>query len=127
MLRILLARAKDVLGLLLEGCPACVCLGAGDHRCLNGVVFADCWSWAWNLEGALRGCGFLKGIAYLLIVSLLPKIVRGSEHCCDLMEIDQSIPLLCKGRNAHQTRKHVSGSQWWVSGGGHSCCPQLLS
>lgn len=89
--------------------------------------FADCWSWAWNLEGALRGCGFLKGIAYLLIVSLLPKIVRGSEHCCDLMEIDQSIPLLCKGRNAHQTRKHVSGSQWWVSGGGHSCCPQLLS
>ena len=24
--------------------------GAGDHRCLNGVVFADCWSWAWNLE-----------------------------------------------------------------------------
>ena len=66
MLRILLARAKDVLGLLLEGCPR----GAGDHRCLNGVVFADCWSWAWNLEGALRGCRFLKGIAYLLIVSL---------------------------------------------------------
>jgi len=79
------------------------------------------------LIAAPKGCRLLKSIAYLLVVSLLPQIVRGSEHCRDLMEIDQSIPLLCKGRNADQTRKHVSGSQWWVPGGRHSCCPQLLS